>query len=858
MANFLRMCKLTEFFTKITIPYPFFLFYLGMQFCFNFPLYSQINTFPYQQSFEDPFSLGAAIEFLPHWWGNDIRDSKSRIYQTAAREAFSGQGALAFVPTSSFSPEVRFFFEAISLSSATISFWARSGKKGSGSRPSRLAVSFSADGGETFLHPSFPAGEEGFPNANTAYQQYQITVPPEVLESRKAMIRLEVTRGMGGEGTAAAIFMDDFRISSEALDFRLLKAQAAKKQELILFFNKTPDKRAAENILHYQINKGIEVLSAGLDADNPKQVKLFTTQLEAGSSYTIELGAVLDKEGNSAAGQQAGFVFEETYELQPYDLLISEIHPSPDENTLLPNVEWVELYNASGRPLQLEGLSFGDMSRTTKMPAFSMEAGSFLLLAPAAEAAQLEKFGPVAGLSSWPSLNNGGDELSLYNAAGQLLDRVVYEDSWYGNSEKAAGGWSLERIDLGNPCIGAANWSASVHHSGGSPAAANSIAADKPDLRGPQLLQAFALDSLTIYADFNEAIDTSFLLSASTALSPSLAIQHLKAFPAKPDRLLVKLQAPLSKGSEYNIRFQNLLDCSGNLLQADFATAIVAVPEPALEGDLVFNELMYDPALEGEEWVEVVNASSKYLNLMNWQLASYADGIKKTTVVKRDYLILPPSGLLVFSRNTDAVSTVFPSAPSDRLMQLKGMLQLPNEGDSLVLIDEDGKLIDKFGYYPKLHSPFIRNTKGVSLERIKWEASSNEAGNWTSAAASANYGTPGQPNSQRFSGGSYPEDQLVVEPQLILPPGNGQDYASIRFTGSRPGLQATLRIFDAQGREVRTLAANEALGTEAFFSWDGTSADRRRVASGYYVVLLQVLDASGYQQHFQTTVVVAN
>ena len=129
----------------------------------------QVNSFPYQQSFESSFQTGEQLEFMPDWWGNEVSDGSSRIYQAGPAEAYSGEAALGILPTSSFTGEVRLAFDATSLEAGELLFWARSGQNGSGTRPAVLRVDFSADGGETFTSTQEVAS---LPNANTDYQQY--------------------------------------------------------------------------------------------------------------------------------------------------------------------------------------------------------------------------------------------------------------------------------------------------------------------------------------------------------------------------------------------------------------------------------------------------------------------------------------------------------------------------------------------------------------------------------------------------------------------------------------------------------------------------------------------------------------
>jgi hypothetical protein len=839
---------------KIPSLLPFFLL------CILFETLAQVHSYPYEQNFEDQFNTGINGMFLPAWQANELSSGNSRVYQAGPEYAYEGAAALGILPTGSFSAEINLYFDASALESGEISFWARSGQNGSGSRPALLSVSISADGGESFTEAELLGAAPTFPNANTSYQQYLLPIPENVLGQPAAVLRLQVSRGEG-EGTAARLLIDQFQISDKPAAFRLLSARPKAEQELMLCFNQPLDQASAENPSLFTIDHGVVVRASHIHADNPRELRLNTSPLQAGLEYTISLGPVHARDGSSAEGQKAIFRYVDTYELQTYDLLISEIHAAPNDHTLLPHVEWIEIFNASGRTVELSGVRFADESRNTALPAYSLAPEAYVMLTPAKESAMLEGYGPVLGLSPWPSLHNHADVLSLYSPEGILLDRVAYGQRWYGNSQKAAGGWSLERIDMNNPCGGEANWSASVATAGGTPAAKNSIAAIKPDLKGPRLLQAYALDPSNILAIFNEALDTASLSVSQVSIRPNLEIQHVSTSGGRSDRLLIRLAEPLSiSGSgHYQLSFHRLTDCSGNLIMQEHAQATIAVPEEAQPGDVVLNELMYDPLANSEEWVEIANASNKFIKLQHWQLATYENGIKAVSLISREELILPPEGLLVFTRRPDDVLTAFPATPPERLLQLESLPPFRNTGDSIALLDHEGLRIDEFGYSGSLHSSFVRETKGVSLERINLDAPTNQAANWMSAASTVNYGTPGLPNSQRYQGGELAGGALVMEPEVIMPSGDGRaDYVTIRYQAGRTGLQASLRIFDSQGRLVRTLAHHYLLGSESFFTWDGTNDSNNRVKSGYYVIDLQVYGASGYAERLRKTLVVAN
>ena len=57
-------------------------------------------------------------------------------------------------------------------------------------------------------------------------------------------------------------------------------------------------------------------------------------------------------------------------------------------------------------------------------------------------------------------------------------------------------------------------------------------------------------------------------------------------------------------------------------------------------------------------------------------------------------------------------------------------------------------MIDEIRYTSKWHAPSVKNEKGIALERINPDSDTQDEMNWTSASATAGYGTPGYRNSQ--------------------------------------------------------------------------------------------------------------
>jgi flagellar hook assembly protein FlgD len=66
-----------------------------------------------------------------------------------------------------------------------------------------------------------------------------------------------------------------------------------------------------------------------------------------------------------------------------------------------------------------------------------------------------------------------------------------------------------------------------------------------------------------------------------------------------------------------------------------------------------------------------------------------------------------------------------------------------------------------------------------------------------------------------------------------------------------------VKIFDPQGRIIKTIAENELLGTQGFMRWDGDDDKGQKARIGYYMVLFEIFDEQGNLDVYRKGVVIA-
>lgn len=529
-------------------------------------------------------------------------------------------------------------------------------------------------------------------------------------------------------------------------------------------------------------------------------------------------------------------------------VVITEIMADPTPVLGLPDAEYLEIFNRSPQPISLKGWRLG----TALLPDSVLAPGSYAILCARSKVPLLTPFGRVWGLGTF-SLANAGATLVLRNAKGQLIHSVAYQDTWWA-SDRREGGYALEMIDAANPCGEAENWRASTAPAGGTPGRSNAVAASNPDRTAPvaERVEVVSESLLTVF--FNERLDSLASIQSGQYELKGRNIRKLSIESPSFRSLSLLLDTPLIAGQRYELTVKNATDCAGN--RSKETKFQVGVPVKADSGDVILNEILFDPRTGGVEFAEVHNRAQNYISLKNWSIGTVKEGQPGSfKVISATDLLLPPQGFMALSSNSKILAEHYPTDRERILVTVPSMPTFVNEAGGVALRDAAGKLFDVVEYRESYHAPLLTDTKGVSLERVYPEKPGNDPKNWQSAAAVVGYATPGYANSQGNAGPL--DDGFVVEPEAFTPNGDGvDDFATIRYTLNSAGRVASIRIFDIQGRQVRNLITNQTVGTSGEIRWEGADDRGETVRMGYYLVMIDSFDSGGHTQQYKKRVVV--
>lgn len=113
-----------------------------------------------------------------------------------------------------------------------------------------------------------------------------------------------------------------------------------------------------------------------------------------------------------------------------YDVVIDEVMIDPTPQIGLPNNEWIELKNTTTIPINLQNWRIGDVTgQSGPMPNFILQPDSFVIVCTGSAVAAMSVFGATISVTSFPSLDNDGDQLFLKAANGETIHAVAYSSS---------------------------------------------------------------------------------------------------------------------------------------------------------------------------------------------------------------------------------------------------------------------------------------------------------------------------------------------------------------------------------------------------------------------------------------------
>ena len=254
---------------------------------------------------------------------------------------------------------------------------------------------------------------------------------------------------------------------------------------LVVTFSEGLEAMSAEDVSNYVISSGIQVVSALYDPAFPDQVNLgLEPALDPEVIYSLQVKTTLTDCVGNGVGMDDTFQFGIPGVPEVGDILINEILFFPEVG----GKDFVELYNASGKVINLNDLIIGnifveDDTLIEVTRDWLILPGDYLVLTelPSDIRSNYTVANPqwLIQLEALPSFPSDEGNVTIYtrSAAGEalILDAFNYSEDLHNPLLDEDRGVSLERVDVSAPSDETSNWQSAAATIGfASPTAQNS------------------------------------------------------------------------------------------------------------------------------------------------------------------------------------------------------------------------------------------------------------------------------------------------------------------------------------------------------------------------------------------------
>ena len=632
---------------------------------------------------------------------------------------------------------------------------------------------------------------------------------------------------------------DDWKMEGLLLDLTkpvVDKWSVNSLQHLEIYFSKPLDK-ATNKLLDFQCRE-VEgekktIKSVTLDSVNPYLLHFYFDTIKPNITYEFQ-GKVIDRSKNE---NNISFYFDKKMGVKPLsgDLLFTEILVAPSSGK---QAEFIELHNPTKQFIQLVSAKIIVNKSTLELPYLILSPGEYLVIHHLKDSLFFKEVKHTFGSSSFPSLPNAGGTLELMEL-GVSLDKMTYGifPAW---QHSVATGKSLEKRSLSHLSDCLLNWiscSNDMGHSMGIENDAFSLALPFFEPLADHIFPSSA-DTLQFIAHVPlKWPDTSDL---SLFTNQGLEIKSI-AKGSISNEWTLHLKKPIDSGIIYPFNvLKGLKNCLGQENNQPQAMRLAIPQKPAKEESIFINEILFDALPFQKPFVEI-QANTKYpidMNYLHW-------GDRKE--VNFSQRVLFPFEPYAITENPAALIQQYGSSTENKRI-IAGETPLLNRTQGSMSLFYDELETDIITYDKAWHSPWLRSTTGISLERKGAQSKGSSQSGWLSAAGFKTGASPGRENT------SFGKEQSLVNEAVFLNPPSFTPYNQLQCCTISPvnsGSIVNIRIFDSLGNEVKYLVKNQVLGSNDEICWDGKQQYEVPLAQGHYIWWIELLNANGVRTIFR-------
>ena len=367
------------------------------------------------------------------------------------------------------------------------------------------------------------------------------------------------------------------------------------------------------------------------------------------------------------------------------------------------------------------------------------------------------------------------------------------------------------------------------------------------DTLPPYIVNAVVKSSNSINIQFSEPLNNTVLdvnnyFLITNQISPTSIVNSVSGYE-------LTFQDTFLGNQTLQLAIENVYDLSGNFI---LDTLEIIVPDTAQKGELLINEILFDPISGGSDYIEIINNSNNSFDIFNYFIADYENG--PATLKKIDqHFIVSPHELVLFTEDSISTLTDYPTNDPSKFIQMD-LPSFPNDSGTVFILNYDSIILDKFSYLEDYHFDLINDPEGVSLERVLLDSNINPSLAWHSAAENVGWGTPGKQNSQYVI--SSPSNASFISINEVFSPDNDgyQDLAIFSYNIREIGMVGNASVFDNRGRLIKKILSNELLPSQGQFTWDGVNLYGQKSSVGIYLIYFECFNTEGKILKFKSTI----
>ncbi len=382
----------------------------------------------------------------------------------------------------------------------------------------------------------------------------------------------------------------------------------------------------------------------------------------------------------------------------------------------------------------------------------------------------------------------------------------------------------------------------------------------KKDTFPPKIIKSQILSKNKIKIIFDEPVKKETAINGNN--------YHLKSNNDKPssiyyhdtipNEVILKFSKDFESGIYYILIVSGIKDIHGNEMKNINKTTFYLIDTPQ-KGDIVINEILFNPRKGSNDFLELINVSNKIINLKGL-IISNKDKENKDEILN-DNIILKKGKYICITKDTSKLINDYFIPDTAILVQNP----LPSFDDdngnvSLIYFNSASGLyttIDSFDYSEDMHSVFLTNNEGVSLERKNPFIATQDSFNWTSAATITGGATPGYKNSSFFDTNDNIKDNFELVNNVFSPDQDGvDDFLTLEYSLEKDNVLANIYIFDSKGRFITKLLNNESLSYKGIVTWDGF-VDGKKMPVGIYILYIDTIDLNGNSIKYKKAFILA-